>query len=121
VKYLGKLSREETMNFFDKCHIGILTSSRDVARQIACPIKLFDYMSCGLPILSEDVGWWPQLIRKYGVGLVVRCNSPAQLYEGIHHLAINNHRRKQMSQNARKLICEEYNWKKQLSKMVFSA
>ena len=117
VKYLGNLSRKEAMDFFDKCHIGILTSAKDITRQIACPIKFFDYMSCGLAILSEDVGWWPELIRKYGVGLVVRHNSPGELYEGIYHLAINNQRRKQMSQNARKLIFGKYNWRRQLSKM----
>lgn len=117
VKYLGKLSREETLNFFDRCHIGVLTSSRDIARQIACPIKFFDYMSCGLVVLSEDVGWWSQLIREKNVGLVVKPNSPSDLFEGICSLAIDDEKRKRMSQNAYELVSEEFNWDKQLSKM----
>lgn len=62
IRYVGRLSPNEALGFFDKCHIGILTSSKDIARQIACPIKFFDYMSCGLAVVSEDVGWWSQLI-----------------------------------------------------------
>lgn len=117
VKYLGKLSRKKAMDFFDKCHIGALTSTTDIARQIACPIKFFDYLSSGLTVLSEDVGWWPQVVRDHEVGLVVKQNSPADLYEGIHRLVNDSQKRKQMSQNAQKLISEEYNWRKQLSKM----
>jgi glycosyltransferase involved in cell wall biosynthesis len=117
IKYLGKLPRNEALRFFDRCHIGVLTSSKDIARQIACPIKFFDYMSCGLVVVSEEVGWWPKLIRGRNVGLVVKQNSPPDLYEGICSLAKNDEKRKSMSQNAYELIGEEFNWNKQLSKM----
>jgi glycosyltransferase involved in cell wall biosynthesis len=117
VQYLGKLPRDEAMSFFDKCHIGIFTSTSDIARRVACPIKFFDYMSCGLAIVCEDIGWWPQLVQKYGVGRVVKQNSPAELYESISRLAFDTQERKRMGQNGRKLICEEFNWRKQLSKM----
>lgn len=117
MKYLGRLSSNEALSFFDTCHIGILPSSKDIAREIACPIKLFDYMSCGMAVVSENIGWWPQLIVEHDAGKIVEHGNPAEMYMSIQELALNHQKRTLMSENGRRLIREQYTWEKQLSKM----
>ena len=44
---------ENNTDFYDflaSCHVGIVTSSNDLPRQIGPAVKLFDYLSVGLPV-----------------------------------------------------------------------
>ncbi|MDD1776016.1 MAG: glycosyltransferase, partial [Candidatus Methanomethylicus sp.] len=42
-------AEKDFFSFLASCTVGILTSSSDLARRIGVPIKMFDYMSVGLP------------------------------------------------------------------------
>lgn len=75
-------------NFYDflkNCHIGIITSSDDIARRVGCPAKVFDYMSVGLPVVANDVGIWTRFIRESGGGILTG-STPSELANGILEL-----------------------------------
>jgi glycosyltransferase involved in cell wall biosynthesis len=75
-------------NFLKNCHIGIITSSDDIARRVGCPAKVFDYMSVGLPVVANDVGIWTRLIRESGGGILTE-STPSALAKGILELLHN--------------------------------
>jgi glycosyltransferase involved in cell wall biosynthesis len=75
-------------NFLESCHIGIITSSDDIARRVGCPAKVFDYMSVGLPVVANDVGIWTRFIRESGGGILTD-NTPLALANGILELLRN--------------------------------
>jgi glycosyltransferase involved in cell wall biosynthesis len=75
-------SQEDFFNFLKDTHIGVLTSTSDIPRKIAYPAKLFDYMSVGLPIVSNDVGGWVRIIKENRLGIVTG-NTPEEFAEAI--------------------------------------
>ncbi len=57
IQMIPALPRKESTAFLAAADIGLLTSSpdHDIARRYTSPIKQFEYMAAGLPILASDV------------------------------------------------------------------
>jgi glycosyltransferase involved in cell wall biosynthesis len=58
--------------------IGLATSTHDLARLVASPIKIFDYMSCGLPIVCSKVGDWGNQVSDSNCGFALSDDSIVQ-------------------------------------------
>lgn len=76
------------LEFLKSCDIGVVSSTTHLARKMAYPAKLYDYLSVGLPVVANDVGAWTNIIRKYKVG-VVTDSDPEAFSEGILELLEN--------------------------------
>ena len=100
---------EDLFRFLSSCSVGALPSSNDVARIMGTPIKLMDYMSAGLPVVSNYVGGWSDIIKHENVGLLTD-HTPRDFASGILRLLHDEDLRMKMSLNATRSIKEKYNW-----------
>jgi glycosyltransferase involved in cell wall biosynthesis len=102
----------ETVNdFLLSCHLGILCSSDDLARQMGTPAKLFTYMSAGLPVVANDIGGWSRIIEEEKVGVLTK-DAPEDFALAIDELLRDEHLRNEYSSNALNSIAQKYNWDK---------
>lgn len=101
--------KEEFMNFLSTCHVGALPSTSDIARRMGYPIKLFDYLSVGLPVVANDIGAWTRIIGKRKVGILTE-DSPQSFAEGILELLKNPELLYACSRRGIDLIKAEFNW-----------
>jgi len=76
--YLGHKPRDAAIEVFSRCQIGVAPSTLDLVRQVAWPIKVMDYMSCGLPVIAPRVGEWAEMIRGSGAGIVTDRSDPEE-------------------------------------------
>lgn len=111
IRYVWFRRREEILGLLSRSKIGILTSRDDISRQIGPPLKLYDYLSCGLPIVANDVGGWSKLISNERVGILTEDN-PVAYASGIDTLLEDEKLWQQMHMNALRLIRDKYNWDK---------
>lgn len=84
-------------------HADIALSTYRGASTVAMPIKAFDYLRHGLPIvnsLGRDLG---EMIRKYDIGINYDASAPASLAAAVERLACDESLRQQMAANARAL------------------
>jgi glycosyltransferase involved in cell wall biosynthesis len=102
-------NREDFFEFLSSCHVGVLPSSNDLARQMGTPVKLFDYLSVGLPVVANDVGAWTQIIRDEGVGIVTG-DDPQSFADAIIELLENQQLREKYGCNAFSSITNRYSW-----------
>lgn len=109
VNYFWFAEHADLMDFLARSRVGILTSVNDITRQIGPPLKLFDYMSCGLPIVANRIGGWSDMIEKEQIGLLVDDN-PDSLAESVDLLLNDDSTWYNMRQNAQNLVREKYNW-----------
>lgn len=117
VVYLGKKSKEETLQRFCGMQIGVAPSTKDMARRVASPMKILDYAACGLPIISVNAGEWSDMINKYDCGIVTKNSDPAEFADAIEYLK-DEKVWIQKSNNARIMVREEYLWDKVLEPFV---
>jgi glycosyltransferase involved in cell wall biosynthesis len=102
-------SQDDFFNFLKDTHIGVLTSTSDTPRKIAYPAKLFDYMSVGLPIVSNDVGGWVRIIKENKLGIVTG-NTPEEFAEAILKLLKNPDQIYECGQRGLELIKTRFNY-----------
>ena len=74
--------KDEFFNFLSSCHVGVLPSTNDIARQMGYPLKLFDYLSVGLPVVANDIGAWTRIISENRVGVLTK-DDPQSFADGI--------------------------------------
>lgn len=86
IKNLGYLPREKLMSLLSRMQIGIAPSSNDLARQVASPIKVMDYISCGLPVIVPRIGDWGRLVLEESCGVAVEDQDVDQYIAALRSL-----------------------------------
>lgn len=110
VKYLGSLLRADALKLLDKSHIGVAPSSSDITRQVASPIKVYDYMAAGLPFVTVPIGEWSQMAETESCGLIAESNTPEAIAKCIRQMANNPSMRASMGRNGIAAIAARHNW-----------
>lgn len=111
IKYLGYIPYENIHAILSKMQIGIAPSTSDLARIVASPIKVFEYMASGLPVIAPQIGDWGDLIRKEGCGITINSDSLEEYINALNALT-NKNVWIQKSQKALNLIKNKYSWDK---------
>ena len=63
-----------------ECDYGIMVRERTITNQVASPTKFAEYLSNGLKVITnEGLGDFSELVRKEGLGIVLRDGEPLPL------------------------------------------
>ena len=73
------------------------------------PLKLFDYMSSGIPVIASGLGQIKDVI-KHGQNGLLTNNEIKDITKNILYLMNNQDEAKKIGRNARQSIIEFYNW-----------
>lgn len=117
VKFYGKVNREQVQEILSKCEIGIVTLLPTASYKEAYPIKMFEYMAAGIPVLASDFPLWRALVEKYGCAAFVDPCEPKKIAEELN-LLFSNADLSEMGENGRKAIQTEINWENEARKLV---
>jgi glycosyltransferase involved in cell wall biosynthesis len=115
VKYLGYLRHKDAIAEFSKMNVGIAPAVKTVNISFAYPIKVFDYLSCGLPVITPDFGEWAKVISKNRCGLVTKSSSANEFDECLN--SFDRSTWEEMSSNGLRVIRDQFNWNLLLSRM----
>ena len=107
----------EFYNFLATCHVGVVTSSNDLPRRIGPAVKLFDYLSVGLPVVANEIGGWTKVIKDEQVGLLTKCD-PESFAQGIIKLLDNPDLSRRYGNMGLKLVNTKMNWDTSASALV---
>lgn len=84
----------------------------------ARPVKLFEYMAAGIPVIASDFAGYRRIIEEANCGLVVDPLDPDQLAEAIRFLLDSPEERMRLGRNGRKAVEERYNWRSEEEKLL---
>jgi len=118
VRYLGKVAFEEVLRYYALAHVGLVCIQPLERYKVSLPIKLFEYMAAGLPVIASDFPLWKKIIDDAGCGICIDPTDPRKIAEAILYLFNNPQLRKQMGENGRKAVLEKYNWEKESEKLL---
>ncbi|MDQ0415871.1 glycosyltransferase involved in cell wall biosynthesis [Croceifilum oryzae] len=74
------------------------------------PIKMFEYMSAGMPVLATDFPLWKEIVEGSDCGFTVNALDPKEMAEKVTQILTDAELAKSMSVNGRKAYEENYNW-----------
>jgi len=82
------------------------------------PVKLFEYLGMGKPIVASDVGQQGEVIRHESNGLLVKEKEPEELAEAIVRLYKDPDLAKRLGEQARKDAVEKHDWKVNAARII---
>jgi glycosyltransferase involved in cell wall biosynthesis len=109
IKYLGYLPRSIMLSVMSKMQIGIVPSTKDLTRLVAFPIKVLDYMSCGLPVVAPSVGDWGKLLETEGCGIALENDSISEYIAALGTIKSKDVWQEK-SNNGIQAVKAKYNW-----------
>lgn len=74
------------------------------------PLKVFEALACGVPIVVTDFPGQADLVRSGECGFVVPPERPRALAEAVHYLNAHRDERMRMGERGRRLVVEEHSW-----------
>jgi glycosyltransferase involved in cell wall biosynthesis len=118
VKELGFVNRAEVKRVYTKSKLGLVTLHPVVNYLDALPVKMFEYMAAGLPVIASNFPLWKDIIEKNNCGICVNPLNPEEIENAIKHLLNNPEEAKIMGENGRTLVKEKYNWTIEENKLL---
>jgi glycosyltransferase involved in cell wall biosynthesis len=81
------------------------------------PIKLFEYMSAGLPVIASDFPYWRELLEPIGCASFVDPLDPVRIAAAIDDLLSNEERAREMGMRGAAAVRERLNWEQEAPKL----
>ena len=110
VNALGFLDRAGVRDVLGRSMAGLVTLHPVINYIDALPVKMFEYMSAGIPVIASDLPLWREIIAGNDCGLLVDPLNPAAIAEAIDTLVSNPTMAQRMGENGRRAVEERYNW-----------
>ena len=110
VKEAGFLNRNGVAKVLNSAKAGLVTLHPIINYQDALPVKMFEYMIAGIPVISSNIPLWQTIIDENKCGICVNPFDIKEIAQAIEFLVSNPKEAKKMGENGRIAIQEKYNW-----------
>jgi len=98
--------------------IGYVVLNATKSNAQATPVKLFEYMAAGLPVIANsDFAVPAEVVRKWRCGLLVPCDPPS-IADALTRFAAEPELRREMGERGREAVRREYNWESQAQRLI---
>lgn len=106
----GHQDRAGVRRVLERSRAGLVTLHPTVNYMDALPIKMFEYMAAGIPVIASDFPLWRNIIESTGCGLCVDPLDPKAIAGAIDALLADPDLSIQMGRNGRQAVLERFNW-----------
>lgn len=118
VDALGHLDRSGVAGLMSRAFAGLVTLLPTASYREALPVKMFEYMAAGIPVIASDFPLWREIVEGAGCGLCVDPCDPRAIADAIDHLASHPRQAREMGANGRRAVLARYNWEHEADKLV---
>ncbi len=118
VDYRGVLSRADVADMLSQCVCGLVTLHPTGNYLRSNPIKLYEYMSAGLPVIVSDFPVWRDLLAPLNVARFVDPLDPNQIAHEIAWLLQNRAAAASMGTRGRAAVTCHFNWASERDKLL---
>lgn len=110
VNELGWLDRQEVVNVLGSSFAGLVTLHPIENYKDALPVKMFEYMASGIPVIASNISLWKDIVSADDCGLCVDPYSSQEIANAIDYLSNNLDVAKMMGARGREAVLRQYNW-----------
>jgi len=108
----------EISNYYNNSKIGLVTLLNSPTFEVSMPIKVFEYMAFGMPIIGSDFGHIKEYIEKENCGITVDPKNVEEISNAMIKLLTNFELYKLFSENGRSATIKKYKWDFEFEKLI---
>ena len=110
VEYIGTLDRNGINELYADSRAGIVLYQPAGNHYESQPIKLFEFMAAGLPVIASDFPLWKEIVEGSGCGVCVDPTDPEAVRRVCEMLLDDPALARSMGQKGYEAVRTEYNW-----------
>jgi len=110
VDALGRLPRDGIAEQLRRARVGVVTLHPIAIHHDALPVKLFEYMAAGIPVVASDFPLWREIVQGAQCGVLVDPQDPAAVGEAIERCLADPAAAEEMGRRGRDAVQLRYAW-----------
>lgn len=110
VDELGVIDRNGVKSVLNSSFAGLVTLRPIINYIDSLPVKMFEYMSSGIPVIASDFPLWKEIINSNECGLCVNPMEPQEIAAAIDYLFNNPDVAERMGRRGAEAVINKYNW-----------
>lgn len=118
VNDMGHLDRAGVRQLLGQSMAGLVTLHPLINYLDALPVKMFEYMAAGIPVIASDFPVWREIIDANDCGLCVDPRNCDEIAAAIDYLVDNPDIARRLGENGRRAVREKFNWRQQAAKLI---
>lgn len=118
VKWHGQISRTEVTALLAKVSAGLVTLLPTRSYVEAYPIKMFEYMAAGIPVIASDFPLWSDIVTKHACGLLTNPLEPRAIAAAMEQLFNDPEHARNLGMNGRIAALQHYTWESEAHTLV---
>jgi glycosyltransferase involved in cell wall biosynthesis len=112
ILFVGRVPHLQVEEYIRKSRVGVVTLLPLPKYYKNIPIKQFEYMSCGIPVVGSNLPPIERFLTSHNSGIIVDPTKPEEISKALSILLADPSLCKEMGDNGLKAVREEYNWGK---------
>ena len=117
VEHLGWCSRSQVQEVLNRARVGLVTLYPTPSYVVSNPVKLYEYMAAGLPVVASDFPMWRDVVSQADCGILVDPLKPQEIAEAVIWLLENPLEAERMGQRGRQAVQSRLNWGRESLKL----
>lgn len=110
VMYLGRLPYREVAGVVAQASVSYVPMVAPERETMFSPLKLYESMACGVPVVASDVSGISEVVRAHECGILVAAGDARALAQATSEIARDPEGAAQMRQRGRAATVEHYSW-----------
>lgn len=117
IDIVGHVSPEEIPRWLQRFDVGVAPYASESECYFS-PLKVYEYLSAGLPVIAARVGQLPIVIKEGQTGLLYTPGDPASLADALERLRDNPELTRSMALAARVEVMAHHSWQQRIDKLL---
>jgi glycosyltransferase involved in cell wall biosynthesis len=118
VEDLGYIDRQGILEVLQKSVAGLVVLHPTIAYINSLPIKMFEYMSAGIPVIASNFPLWREIVEGNQCGICIDPQDPQAIATAMQWILEHPVAAKEMGVNGRKAIEKKYNWEQESKALI---
>jgi len=118
VDFRGYVGREEVADVMTSSLAGLMVLYPTNQYLESLPIKMFEYMAAGIPVIGSDFPLWKGILADGRCGVCVNPRDISEIVAAIRYYGEKAKRHYDDGNNGRKLVETKYNWGYEEKKLI---
>ena len=118
LKFIGKINRKEVNELYGRARTGIVIYQPAANHMESQPIKMFEFMAAGLPVVASNFPLWKGILEDAGCGICVDPTKADEVRDACIYMIEHPAEAQEMGRKGRTAILDKYSWTKEEQKLL---